>query len=264
MPITPIMLTHGPSDVEYHVTGSGPGLVLVHGTFANAHANWQPLIDEVADRYTIVAVNLPGSGASTGPGEVTVDDLARQVAAAAEHAGLETYHLVGHSLGAVTAATVAARHPQLVQSLVLHAPWTVTDARSRHQFELWHRLLGTDRELLAHLLQLTAFRPQATAGASDTDIAASVQGFLGMLAPGHASQLEADRTVDLRDLLPHIQAPSLVLVSTEDQIVRPADQHEVAHRIPGARTLEFGAGHALPFEDSTAFVKAIAEFLDQR
>ncbi|MDI2129552.1 alpha/beta fold hydrolase [Yinghuangia seranimata] len=262
-PVTlPVALAHGPAEVEYFVSGTGPGLVLVHGTFADALGNWQPLIDAVADRYTVVAVNLVGSGGSTGPETVSADDLAGLVAAAAEHAGLDTYHLVGHSLGAVTAAALAARHPRRVRSLALHAPWARTDARGRYQFALWERLLREDPARLGELLQLTAFRPEATAGADNEDVAASVQGLAGMVSVRHVPQLRADRDADLRDRLPHVTAPTLVLVSGRDQIVPPADQRAVAAAIPGAALEEFDAGHALPFEDGDGFVKAVTAFLD--
>jgi len=78
---TNVAVTGGTSTVEYLVAGSGPGLVLVHGT-AVAPSMWQPVIDRLSDRCTIVAPALSGSGGTTDPGgDLSVDDLAAQVIA---------------------------------------------------------------------------------------------------------------------------------------------------------------------------------------
>ncbi|WP_405488810.1 alpha/beta fold hydrolase [Nocardia sp. NBC_00511] len=263
MPFAHTTLTHGPSDVEYLVRGSGPGVVLVHGTFADAEGNWADLIDALADRYTVLAPNYAGSGATTAPTEVSVTDLAQQVLAAADHAGLETFHLAGHSLGAVTAAALAGLHPERVNSLVLHAPWAVTRPRGATMFSLWLDLLRTDRPALARLLPLTAMRPETMAQWTPAEMAATVAAFEGMIAERHAVQVTADRDADIRELLPRITAPTRVLVSAHDQMIPPAGQREVAAAVRGAETVEFEAGHALPLEDANGFSKAITEFFDQ-
>lgn len=264
MPFAPVTLSNGESTVEYLVTGSGPALVLVHGTFATNEVNYEALIGALADRYTVVAPNYAGSGATTNPDRVSVDDLADQIVAAADHAGVGTFGLAGHSLGAVTAANVAARYPDRVDSLVLHAPWAVTDNRGRAQFDLWNDLLHSDRRSLAQLLTLTAFRPEVTSAWTTDEYQATVDFFESVLDPRKSVQVEADRAVDIRDLLPRITAPTLVLASTQDQIVPIADQREVAKTIPNAEIREFEAGHGLPAEDGPGFVKAIAEFFDRQ
>lgn len=263
MPFAPVTLTHGPGSVEYLVAGTGPGVVLVHGTFADAEANWAETIAELSDRYTVVAPNLAGSGATTGPDEVTVEDLAAQILAAADHAGLDTFYLAGHSLGAVAAAALAARHPDRVNALALHAPWAVTGTRAAALFDLWQYLLLTDRDALARLLPLTVLAPATLARWSAADFERTVAAFAALIAPCHSVQVAADAAVDIRELLPRIASATLVLASAQDQIVPIAEQREVAHAIPAAEYLEFDAGHALPLEDGPGFTKAISEFFDR-
>jgi len=264
MPYAPVTLSNGKSVVEYLITGTGPAVVLVHGTFATNEGNFEPLIAELSDRYTVVAPNYAGSGGTTGPDRVSVDDLADQIVAAADHAGLGAFHLAGHSLGAVTAADLAARYPHRVDSLVLHAPWAATDARGRAQFDLWNELLRIDRRLLARLIPLTALRPEVTSAWTAAEFGTTVDYFEGILDPRQSVQVDADRAVDIRNLLPRITAPTLVLASTQDQIVPIADQREVAKAIPDAEIREFDAGHGLPVEDGPGFVEAVAEFFDRQ
>ncbi|MVU79112.1 alpha/beta fold hydrolase [Nocardia sp. ET3-3] len=263
MPFAPVTLGNGPSDVEYLVTGSGPGVVLVHGTFADAEAQWTELMAELGSRYTVVAPNLAGSGATTHPAEMTVEDLAAQVLAAADHAGLATFHLAGHSLGAVTAAALAGLRPGRVNSLVLHAPWAAPTARGAGQFGLWLDLLRTDRDALARLLPLCALKPETMAAWTTEDFDQTVAAFAGLIDPRHAVQVELDRVADIRALLPRITAPTRVLASLQDHMVPVAEQRAVAAAIAGAELVEFDAGHALPLEDGPGFGKAVAEFLDR-
>ncbi|TDD50500.1 alpha/beta fold hydrolase [Saccharopolyspora elongata] len=250
--------------VDYHFTGSGPGLLLIHGTGADAESSWTELIDSVAARFTTVAINLPGSGRTpVSPEPLDIVTLADQAAATAVAAGLTDFHVVGHSLGAVIATAVAARHGARVRSLVAHAAWTRSGAREAFQFGLWESLLRADPELLARHLQLTAMGPATLASRTAEDFEQAVAGFTEMLGRQRLQPLiELDARVDIRSLLHSITAPSLVLASRDDQIVPVSHQRELARAIPGAGYLELPGGHALPFEDPAAFTAAIADWLD--
>ncbi|MDH6134460.1 pimeloyl-ACP methyl ester carboxylesterase [Kitasatospora sp. MAA4] len=265
MPTTDTVLSTGPATVEYLATGTGPGVLLVHGTGADAQSNWGPLTEAIADRFTVVAVNLPGAGATADAGgPLTVEDLAALTAAAAEAAGLDGYHLVGHSLGAVVATAVAAAQPDRARSLLVHGGWATTDPRLAFQFELWARLLRTDSELLARLLQLTVFSPATLAALSTEEFEAAAQGFGAMLDPRILRQVELDARVDIADLLPTLHLPTLIVASAYDQVIPTTHQRELAAAISGAEYLELPAGHALPFEAPTLFVSTVTGFLDKQ
>ncbi len=259
------LLPSGPATVDYLVSGTGPGVLLIHGTGADPEGNWGPLIAELADRFTVVAVNLPGAGATSDPGgPLTIDDLATQAVAAAEAAGLSSYHLVGHSLGGVVATAIAARRPDAALSLTAHGSWITTDPRMAFQFDLWARLLRSDKELLARHLQLTAFSAATLGSMSDEQFATAAQGFTAMLDERIIRQIELDGQVDISTLLPAVQTPTLVIASTDDQIVPPSHQRELAARITGAQYIELPAGHGLPFENPALFTTTIAAFLDRQ
>lgn len=71
------------------VTGSGPAVVLIHGTGADAESNWGPLIESLSDRYRVLAPNLPGAGATPARGaRLEIDELAAQVIATVRAAGV--------------------------------------------------------------------------------------------------------------------------------------------------------------------------------
>ncbi|MFF0740437.1 alpha/beta fold hydrolase [Streptomyces sp. NPDC004111] len=266
MPFVDVPTSGGLTKAHYLVSGSGPGLVLVHGTGATASGNWAPLMAELSDRYTIVAPDLQGSGETSDPGgPIGVADMVAVVVAAARDAGLPRFHLVGHSLGAVVATAGAALHPDLVTSLTAHAGWVRTDAHMAFQFDLWRQLGSTDPNALARLILLTALGKDTLRGWDAETFAQAAAGFAELITgsvDGFVRQTETDAAVDLSDLLPDVTAPTLLLSSADDRLVPPHHQLELAERIPHARLLRVPGGHGLPGENPDLLTAKVAEFLD--
>ncbi|MEU5420935.1 alpha/beta fold hydrolase [Streptomyces sp. NPDC020799] len=269
MPSTTLRISGGPATVEYDITGNGPGLVLVHGTAATRE-QWGPLTEAVADRFTVMAPDLSGSGGTTDHGgPVTLADLADEVLAAANHAGLDSFHLAGHSLGAAVATHIAGTCPERVRSLALHAGWVRTDTRMAAEFRAWLELLRVDAEhgtsLFAQAVPLMAFGPRYWEG---TDAPAHEE-LVRVLAAtihgeGAARQTEADLAVDLRPLLGRITAPTLVLASAHDRLIGAEQQQALLAGIARARYAEIDAGHGAPGEDPAGFAAKLAAYLDER
>jgi pimeloyl-ACP methyl ester carboxylesterase len=86
--------------------GSGPPLLLVHG-LGSCKEIWRPLLPALAREREVVAVDLPGFGASP-PGPRTVEGLAEALAAFAVELGLERPHVAGNSLGGGVALVMGA------------------------------------------------------------------------------------------------------------------------------------------------------------
>ncbi|MEV8319590.1 alpha/beta fold hydrolase [Streptomyces sp. NPDC059900] len=264
MPMIQVELSGGASSVDCLVVGAGPGLVLVHGTGADALGTWGALIDSLSRRFTVVAPTLSGSGATTDAGgPLSIDDLVAQVVAAADAARLDSYHLAGHSLGAVVAAATAARERGRVRSLFLHAGWAATDPWQAFQFETWQRLLRVDKSLLSRVLQLTAMGPGSLSARSAADFDVAVAGFDGLFdASGMARQCALNARVDITADLERISAPTLVVAGSHDLIVPRHHQRQLAQAIPSAAYLELAGGHALPFEEPALFRETLENFLD--
>ncbi|GAA0356329.1 alpha/beta hydrolase [Streptomyces blastmyceticus] len=268
MPRTTLPISGGTATVEYDVTGTGPGLVLVHGTAASRE-QWGPLTEAVADRFTVVAPDLSGSGGTIDHGgPVTLADLADEVLAAADHAGLGSFHLVGHSLGAAVATHVAGTRPERVRSLALHAGWVRTDVRMAAEFRSWLEMLRVDAEhgtaLFARAVPLLAFGPRYWERVDTPAHEEFVRMFAGMIGAGAARQTEADLTVDLRAVLGDITAPTLVLASSHDRVIGPEQQEALVAGIARARYAEIDAGHGAPGEDPAGFVAKLTAYLDER
>lgn len=255
----PVISVSG-TDVHYATAGAGPGLVLVHGSSMDAAGNFGHLVEEFTATHTVVTPDYAGSGETTAPaGRLTLDLLVDQVAAAARDAVSDPVDLVGFSLGAVVAADLAARHPQLVRRLVLVAGWTHSeDARLRLGLETWARAMDVDPELASAQGPLAAFSPAFLSGLGADGLA---QLRAAKPAPGTRRQIDLNLVVDIRDRLPHITAPTLVIGCTLDQLIPVQHSRNLYDAIPHSEYAELESGHVVFFEKPTELLALIRRFL---
>src|SRR4051812_34810388 len=99
--------------LAYTRSGAGAPLVLLHGIGSSCDA-WGPVVPALAAHFTVIAVNLPGSGGSP-PGSAHIEPtpaaLAAAVAQLLDDLGLTSPHLAGNSLGGWVALELAAVRP---------------------------------------------------------------------------------------------------------------------------------------------------------
>lgn len=250
----------GTARVHYLVDGTGPGLVLVHGTAFGAEGTWGHLVDQFTDNHTVIRPNFAGSDETTDDGgDLAVEDLAAQVVAAAREAADGQVDLVGFSLGAVVAAAVAALYPDLVRKLVLAAGWTNPgDEYLRNLMTVWLRT-ASDPEAFGRFGAMTGFSRQFLnmIGREEVDkIAAG-----GVPTPGALRQIELNLRVDIRELLPKITATTLVVGCTHDATVPVENARELHAAIPGSTYAEIESGHVVLFEQPGEFTKLVKDFL---
>jgi pimeloyl-ACP methyl ester carboxylesterase len=101
------------------VGGSGPTVVLIHG-YAETSAMWRPLARTLADRFTVIAPDLPGIGGSSIPESgLDMTTSAARVRAAVRSLGHDKVRVVGHDIGLMVAYAYAAAYPQDVLKLAL-------------------------------------------------------------------------------------------------------------------------------------------------
>lgn len=123
--------------IAYERTGSGPPLVLVHGSL-NDHAVWARVLGAFAERHTVYAMDRRGRGESGKPGEHALERQFEDVVAVVQAAG-EPVALIGHSYGARCALGAAALVPELVKRLVLYEPPSADNATREGVGEAFER-----------------------------------------------------------------------------------------------------------------------------
>lgn len=253
----------GGARVVFHVDGTGPALVLVHGTGGDAESNWASVVESLGVERMIVRPNYSGSGeTSDDGGPLTVEALAAQVVAAASAAGAVPFDLVGFSLGSAVATFIAAEYPEAVRSLILLAGFVATDARQTLQFGLWLDLIDADRSAMAQLMLLSGLSPTYLAGLDTASIDTMIDDVVAAVNwPGMRRQVELDLTVDVGDQARRVNVPALVVGCEHDQMVPVAHARRLAALIPGARYAEMGCGHLAVMENPEEFVGLVLDFL---
>jgi 3-oxoadipate enol-lactonase len=250
--------------VAYRLDGSGPSLMLLHGTGGNSETNWSPLLDRLSESHTVIRPDYSESGETVDDGRpLTVAMLAAQVIAAAEQAGATPFDLVGFSLGGSVAIYIAAEYPHLVRSVILLSGFaTSVDSRQTLQFELWRDLIRTDRKAMARLLLITGFSPNFLAGMDSSAVNQAIEQIVATNNwDGMARQVELDLTIDVRDRARRITKPTLVIGCTHDYMVPPAHSRSLADVIPNARYLEIETGHLSTFERPDQLAQSVLDFV---
>ncbi|MEV7612574.1 alpha/beta hydrolase [Streptomyces sp. NPDC089799] len=254
------------AQVHYEKTGSGPALVLVHGTGSTGAAlNWGQVLPRFAPNHTVITPDLSGTDVTVDDGSpLTSEGLAAQVIAVIEDAigdaGDGPVDLLGFSMGSTVAATVAALRPDLVRRLILVAGWAHTDGDTylRSLFTLWQDLGTTDPASFGRAVAMTGFSRRFL---NSIDHAA-FDVLVSNMPPsaGTLRHIAYDLEVDIRGLLPRIGAPTLVIGGTQD-ITVPVEHSRALHEaIPGSRYTELDAGHVMFFEQEDLFVGLVDGF----
>ncbi|MGI8743721.1 MAG: alpha/beta fold hydrolase [Bryobacteraceae bacterium] len=99
--------------------GSGPVLLLIHGMFGD-HLDWEPILEPLAQRHRVIAVDLPGFGESEKPQvDYSPEFFTRQLLELLDELGIGTATVVGNSFGGQIAMSLALACPRRVERLVL-------------------------------------------------------------------------------------------------------------------------------------------------
>ncbi|MFI6168793.1 alpha/beta fold hydrolase [Nocardia sp. NPDC051052] len=239
------------------VTGTGPGLVLAHGASGTIETNFGALIPVLAATHTVVAADYPDSNI-----QLTLDGLADALVAAAVDSGVETFTIVGYSLGTTVAVRAAARHPDRVRGLILAAGFAKADNRARLAVQIWQDLLDRgDTATFARLALSQAFSAAFLNGLPADEVDELVRIGATTIPGGTLQQASLVEIVDTTDDLGRIAVPTLVINATEDLLIDPANSRFLAESIPGAEYSEIPAGHVLMAEQPELWRKTVEDFL---
>src|SRR5438552_209624 len=106
-------------DLHYLTAGHGPTVILLHG-FAETSRMWRPIIPLLAEKFTVIAPDLPGIGGSGIPADkIDMKTSASRVHALARSLGVEKARVVGHDIGLMVAYAYATQFPAETEKLVV-------------------------------------------------------------------------------------------------------------------------------------------------
>lgn len=264
---------HGHS-ISYVQKGAGPVLLLIHG-IAGSLETWQSVIDPLARNATVLAVDLPGHGASSpGGGDYSLGSLAAGLRDLLVALGHERATIVGHSLGGGIAMQFSYQFPEMTERLVLVSSGglglevnaalraaalpganlfvSVTAEATRRVSGLVGRLIGGTGVSSPGLEEL--IRSYASLADSDRRAAflATVRSVVGLTGQTVGA---GDRLYLAQDL------PVLLVWGANDPII-PVEHGRAAHELlPDSTLVVFdGVRHFPHVEAPERFVVALEEF----
>jgi pimeloyl-ACP methyl ester carboxylesterase len=253
-----VELRSGAVRIRVLSAGTGRPLVYFHSLFDRAP--WFPLLDRLADRYTVFAPQHPGVGGSEGEEHVeNVVDLALVYDELLDALGLGTTHLAGHFFGGMVAAEVAAIFRHRVDRLALLAPLGLW----RDEAPVADVLILPGDELRS-LLWADPGSPTAASWAAEPEadedkVAAEIEAIQRRAAMGRFVWPVPDK--GLKHRLHRISAPTVVLWGDADRVSPLVYAEDWQRRVKGAELRLLRGGHMLPHEAPGAVAGALAGFL---
>ena len=264
----------GDVNIAYQVVGEGPlDLLFVHGWVSNVELQWEEprlelFLSRLASFSRLIVFDKRGTGLSDRVPDdrlPTLEERMDDVRAVLDAAGCDRAALFGFSEGGNLSTLFAATHPERTIALVTFGifakrirsadyPWAPTREQRAAEIELVEREWGGE-------MDLDVLAPSAAGDEAFMRRLATY--FRRSASPGAAATLlRMNSEIDIRDVLPAIRVPTLVLHHTDDHEVNLEEARYIAARIPGARLVELPGRDHLPWVgDQDAVLAETEEFL---
>jgi 3-oxoadipate enol-lactonase len=252
--------------IAYEILGDGEPLTLVHG-LAYDRAGWGRFPELLARTFRVVLIDNRGVGESDAPpGPYAVAQMAGDVAAVLDEAGIERTHLFGVSLGGYIAQEFTLTYPDRVDKLILAS--TAPGGPQAHPMpqetqEVFARYPTMEREA-----GLRMFVENSLGERGVRELPELVEEIVRYRL-GHAPTVEAwvaqataGATFDSYDRVSAIDKPTLVIAGGADVVVDPRNADLLGELLPNARVaIVPDRGHLLVWEDSERAAELVTEFL---
>ncbi len=256
------------ADQEFLVREAGPEsgrpILLIHGLAGSSLGEWYQIGQKLATERRVIMIDHRNHGlAPQAAGRYEVEDVADELAGVLDAMGVGAVDVVGYSMGGTIAQSLADRHRGRVANLVLIATFAA------HPDEMkWARVLGA---------YLTRAWERLT-GVGTPEVRSGYLLATGAVAPEHGRWLweenrrrdpdtGAEATLalvrfDSRRWVGKLDVPTMVIIPTEDKLVPPAWQYELASLIPDVELVEIaGARHEVVWSHPGRVHDAIRGFL---
>jgi len=249
--------------LHYVIEGAaGKPVLVMSNSLGTTLEMWAPQMAALTTHFRVLRYDTRGHGRSALPSaSFGMHELAEDVIAIMDHAGIERAHFCGLSMGGMTGMYLARHHAARFERLVfantaaLIGPASVWNTRIEivrrdGMAAIVNGVLArwfTDHHLLTRRDECEPVRRMLET--------TSVEGYTANCA--------AVRDADLRALLPEIEAQVLVIAGEQDLATTAAQGQEVARGIPGADYLALSAAHLSNWELPEAFGNAVIGFLRQ-
>lgn len=258
---------------NYHEAGSGPPVILIHGSGpgVSAWANWQFAIPYLAEKLHVFAYDQLGFGyTDPTPDQVyTLERWTNHLLGFMQAVGVKRAHLVGNSMGAAVALAAAITHPEVTDRLVLMGPMGVRFSLKKGEGldAVWGYTPSVAN--MRRLIDIFAYNPQRfpTDQLAEMRYEASVrpgaqEAFSSMFP--EPRQKQVDELAAYEDRLSEIKNQTLLIHGREDRVIPLETSLKLLHLIDNAQLHVFGhCGHWTQLEPRDQFNHLVRDFLTE-
>lgn len=269
----------GDLNIAYQVVGDGPNdLVFVPGIITHVELAWEEphwagFLEELASFSRLIVFDRRGAGMSDRvPRPATLEERIDDVRAVLDAAGSERAALFGSGDAGAMFSLFAATYPTRTAALVLFAtqprwrwardyPWGFDDARARRWIEDPERRF-TDPSYMREIVQLIA--PSLAADEQLVNWLVRTWKLAGATPASVAMFRRMNLDIDIRDVLPTISVPTLILHRADDRFLPAAVSRYLASQIPGAEYEQLDGNSNIPwFGDADSVISSVQRFLER-
>jgi class 3 adenylate cyclase/pimeloyl-ACP methyl ester carboxylesterase len=258
--------------LAYSLVGSGPPLVKSANWINHLELDWElplyrTMLMGLAKNHTLIRYDARGNGLSDwDPSELSMDAWVNDFEAVVDAAGLNRFPIFGFSQGCAVSVAYTVRNPHRVSRLILFGGFvtgrfkreTTTPAdleRYRATATLmrlgWNSEDPTFRQMLTSQLAPAATKEQAQAF--------NEMQRRSLSGENAARYYETVSNFDIRELLPQVSVPTLVLNIRDDLMVPIEEGRKLAAGIPGARFVSLPGKNHLPLENDPGMPQLLEE-----
>lgn len=257
--------------MNYDQQGTGEPLILIPYLAAD-HACYAFQVAEYAKHFTCISLDLRGTGETDNDpeGVYSTENLADDVAAFMDVAGIQKAHVSGLSLGAAIGMWLAAKHPDRVRSLSLHSGWTKTDAFLKTVVESWQvmaKALEDVPQMVIRAIFPWCFTPELYA-AKPNYIQSLIEFVRSRPAQSVTAFIQQSNAVIAHDVeaqLGRITAPTQITFGGTDALTSTRFADRMERSIRDSEVLIFeGCAHAPLYERVEEFNRKTLGFLQRQ
>jgi 3-oxoadipate enol-lactonase len=247
--------------IAWEERGDGAPLLLIQG-LGYGRSGWAPILPGLAERHRVVLFDNRGFGESDKPeGPYTAAQMAADALQVLDEAGIERAHVLGASLGGMIAQELAVKAPARVDKLVLCC--TTPGGPDAYPLPEATMKLFVEASTLAPEVALRRFVENALGASPPAGLVDELFARRVANPPDPAGwQAQAAAGTTFAGVEGVVEAPTLILQGTEDNVVDARNAELLAQRIAGARAeLIPGTGHLFFWEQPETFLAYVTEFL---
>ncbi|WP_437549384.1 alpha/beta hydrolase [Sorangium sp. So ce367] len=247
-----------------HVGGQGEPLLLVHGAWGGASLHWAPVWERLAERFQVIAPDLPGIGRTDAPGLGSLDAYARWLERLLDELGVSSAWCVGNSFGVSVVSSFATLFAARCRGLVFVNGVPIPPLP---RLVGWLGARPLPRRVLRALMRKQTYSPGVLSRAY-ADPGRAPAALREVLESANPPQLEAvlDAAIHGGLRAPLSLNPLLVWGEADQLLGNSADDAKKLHAsLPGSQlTFIPATGHMPQVENPEAFVDAVSRFIEAR